>query len=80
MPEPEPVVVRTATEYAEALGPHEGHDTYRADLPSQRQMGKGCRTDGAVVRISIADFKATGDLEAFTKALEPFLEKKEKKK
>ena len=76
MAEPEPLVVHTAAEYAQALGPHEGHETYRADLPSLRQMGKGCRTDGVIVRISIADFKATGDLEAFTKALEPFLQKK----
>jgi hypothetical protein len=76
MAEPEPLIVHTATEYAQALGPHEGHETYRADMPSLRQMGKGCRTDGTIIRISIADFKATGDLEAFTKALEPFLEKK----
>ena len=69
-----PVLVHTVQEYAAAVGPHEGegHETYRADDIPRRLLGRGCRTHGVEVQIQIAEFKATGDLEAFQSALEAF--------
>ena len=60
-------VVRTVTEYAAAVGPHAKHETYRADRPFERLMGKGCRTCDEEVLIAIADFKETGNLELWEK-------------
>ncbi|MHB8416564.1 MAG: hypothetical protein ACYDCL_00710 [Myxococcales bacterium] len=66
------MTVHTAKEYAEQVGPHLGHETYRADDIPARLLGIGCRTHGLVVQIPIAEFKATGDLETYQAALEPF--------
>ena len=68
----EPVVVHTVQEYAAAIGPHHGHATYRADDIPGRLLGLGCTTHGTEFQISISNFKATGDLEAFTAAMEPY--------
>lgn len=68
---PSTVVVRTAREYALALVPHLEHEGYRCDRPWQRLMGKGCRTCGTEVLVAIADFRASGDLEAFEAELRP---------
>jgi hypothetical protein len=72
-------IVKTAKDYALALGPHLSHDTYRCDKPHDRLMGKGCRTHGVEVYISIADFRANGDLEVYEKELKPFEEEAKKK-
>jgi len=72
---PSRVTVTTAQEYAQALVPHLGHEGYRCDRPWERLMGKGCRTCGVEVVISIADFCAHGDLEAFEKEMKPHVKK-----
>lgn len=77
-PSPDPTaVVRTAREYARALAPHVDHDGYRCDRPWQRLMGKGCRTCRVEVLVAIADFRATGDLEAFEDELKAHARKGE---
>lgn len=65
-------IVKTSKEYAAAIGPHLAHDVYRCDKPHDRLMGKGCRTHDEETYISIADFRANGDLEAYEKELKPF--------
>ncbi|MBI3071067.1 MAG: hypothetical protein HYY84_02965 [Deltaproteobacteria bacterium] len=68
------VECQSIDDYAEALGPHFTHETYRADDIAARAMGKGCRTCGVEVTISIEAFKETGDLPRFrelTKGLAP---------
>jgi hypothetical protein len=75
---PTTLVTKTAQEFAQALGPHLEHDWYRCDKPHDRLMGKGCRTCSIEHFISIADFRSTGDLEAYEKELKPF--KKDPKK
>ena len=65
-------IVKTAKDFALAIGPHLDHDTYRCDKPFDRLMGKGCRTHSLEVYISIADFRANGDLEVYEKELKPF--------
>lgn len=72
------VVVGTALEYAQALIPHLDHPGYRCDRPSERLMGKGCRTCGVEALITIADFRRTGDLPVFEAALKPHLKKGKK--
>jgi len=72
------VIVSTAQEYAHALIPHLEHEGYRCDKPYDRLMGKGCRTCGVEAFISIADFCATGDLEAFEKEMKPHAKKGKK--
>jgi len=72
------VTVSTAQEYAQALIPHLEHEGYRCDQPWERIMGKGCRTCGVEVRISIADFRRNGDLEAFEKEVKPHAKKGKK--
>lgn len=75
-----PILVHTVQDYAVAIGPHQGHRTRRADDILGRNLGQGCEDCGIEVQIPIADFKATGDLEAFTAALEPFQKSPEEKK
>jgi hypothetical protein len=65
----------TAAEYAGALVPHLEHESYRADDPAARLLGKGCRTCGVEVVIPIALFRSTGDLEAFERELKPYAKK-----
>ena len=73
-------IVKTARDYALALGPHLAHEWYRCDKPHDRMMGKGCRTCGIEAYISISDFRENGDLEVYEKELKPFQPEKEKKK
>ncbi|MBI3183092.1 MAG: hypothetical protein HYZ28_13220 [Myxococcales bacterium] len=71
--------LKTAADFAKALGPHLEHEWYRCDKPDERLMGKGCRTCAVEHYISIADFRETGDLEAYEKDLKPFKPAKKKK-
>jgi hypothetical protein len=73
-------IFKTAKDFAQALGPHLGHDWYRCDKPHDRLMGKGCRTCSIEHYISIADFRANGDLEVYEKEIKAFQPKKDKKK
>jgi hypothetical protein len=75
---PTSVIVKTAQEYAQALGPHMQHEVYRCDKPHDRLMGKGCRTCGVEHFISIADFRENGDLAIYEKEIKPFTPKKAK--
>jgi hypothetical protein len=75
-----PTIVHNVKDYAAGVGPHLAHDTYRADDIAGRLLGIGCKTDGAVFQISIAEFKASGDLEVYQAALEPFKKPEEPKK
>ncbi len=72
------LTVKTAQEYAQALIPHLDHDVYRCDKPFNEVMGKGCRTCGVEAFISIADFRASGDLEVFEKEMKPHVKKGKK--
>lgn len=73
-------LLKTAADFARALGPHLGHTWYRCDKPHDRLIGKGCRTCDVEHYISIAHFRETGDLEVYEKELKPFKPEKEKKK
>ena len=77
---PTTTIVKTAKDFAKALGPHLQHEWYRCDKPHDRLMGKGCRTCGVESYISIADFRENGDLEAYEKELKAFIPEKGKKK
>jgi hypothetical protein len=72
-------IVHTVQEYAAGVGPHLGHESYRADDIAKRLLGVGCKTHDVVVQIPIAEFKATGDLEAYQAAIETFKKPEEKK-
>jgi hypothetical protein len=72
---PRTVTKKTAAEYAAAVGPHLEHEWYRCDKPQERLLGKGCRTCDVEAYIAIADFIASGDLDAYEKALTPHLAK-----
>ncbi len=73
-------IVKTVSEFAAAVGPHAKHDTYRADRPFDRLMGKGCRTCDSEVFIAIADFKDSGNLELWEKEWAKYDPEQEKKK
>jgi hypothetical protein len=75
---PDRLIASTAREYAQALIPHLAHETYRCDRPRDGVMGKGCRTCGVEALVSIARFRASGDLEAFEAELKPHVKKGKK--
>jgi hypothetical protein len=68
-------MVSTAEEYAKSLVPHLEHESYRCDEPRAGLMGKGCRACGVEVLISIADFRSSGNLEAFEREMKPHQKK-----
>jgi hypothetical protein len=71
-------MLKTAKDFAQAIGPHLQHEVYRCDKPHDRLIGKGCRTCGLEHFIAIADFRANGDYEVFDKEMKAF--KPDKKK
>jgi hypothetical protein len=74
------IVVKTAREYARSLVPHLEHESYRADRPFERVMGKGCRVCDVEVLVSLRDFVASGDLPAYEEEIKPHLPKEKKGK
>jgi hypothetical protein len=64
------LVARSAREYARALLAHQGHPSYRCDVPREGLMGRGCGACAVETVIAIGDFRATGDLQAFAEELE----------
>ncbi len=60
---------RTVAEYVDAIGPHDQHRTYRCDEPAAHLLGRGCSEHGVEVVISIAAFKATGDLPEYERLM-----------
>ncbi len=75
-----PERVTTVEQYVEKVGPHLMHETYRVDDLPGRLLGLGCKTCGGEWRISIKDFKATGDIAVYEPAAKKFLPEEEKKK
>ncbi len=75
---PRRVRVASAQAYAQELVPHLEHESYRCDEPWDGIMGKGCRACGLEVVVSIVDFCASGNLEAFEKEMKPHVKKGKK--
>lgn len=59
-------------QYVKTIGPHHQHPTERADQPFQRLMGRRCKQCDIEARISIADFRNTGDVPVYEKLMEEF--------
>ena len=66
--------VHSVEQYVQEIGPlmQKGLETYRADLPEEGLLGLGFDGADTEVLISIAEFKATGDLVKYGELIEPF--------
>jgi hypothetical protein len=66
--------VHSVEQYVQEIGPllQKGLEMYRADLPEEGLLGVGFNGADTEVLISIAEFKATGDLVKYGELIEPF--------
>jgi hypothetical protein len=66
--------VHSVEQYVQEIGPlmQQGLDTYRADQPEEGLLGLGFNGAETEVLISIAEFKATGDLVKYGELIEPY--------
>lgn len=66
--------VHSVEQYVQEIGPllQQGTKTYRADVPEELLLGLGFEGADTEVLISIAEFKATGDLIKYGALIEPF--------
>ena len=66
--------VHSVEQYVQEIGPlmQKGLEMYRADLPEEGLLGLGFSGADTEVLISIAEFKATGDLVKYGELIEPF--------
>jgi len=66
--------VHSVEQYVQEIGPlmQKGLEMYRADLPEEGLLGLGFNGADTEVLISIAEFKATGDLVKYGELIEPF--------
>jgi hypothetical protein len=66
--------VHSVEQYVQEIGPllQKGLEMYRADLPEEGLLGVGFEGADTEVLISIAEFKATGDLVKYGELIEPF--------
>ena len=66
--------VHSVEQYVQEIGPllQQGTKTYRADVPEEQLLGLGFEGADTEVLISIAEFKATGDLIKYGELIEPF--------
>ena len=66
--------VHSVEQYVQEIGPlmQKGLETYRADVPEEGLLGLGFAGQDTEVLISIAEFKATGDLVKYGELIEPF--------
>ena len=66
--------VHSVEQYVQEIGPlmQKGLEMYRADLPEEGLLGLGFDGADTEVLISIAEFKATGDLVKYGELIEPF--------
>jgi hypothetical protein len=66
--------VHTVTQYVQEIGPlmQKGLDMYRADQPEEGLLGVGFAGEDTEVLISIAEFKATGDLIKYGELIDPY--------
>jgi hypothetical protein len=66
--------VHSVEQYVQEIGPlmQKGLEMYRADLPEEGLLGVGFNGADTEVLISIAEFKATGDLVKYGELIDPF--------
>ena len=66
--------VHSVEQYVQEIGPlmQQGLEMYRADMPEEGLLGLGFNGAETEVLISIAEFKATGDLVKYGELIEPF--------
>ncbi|MGZ6143180.1 MAG: hypothetical protein ACXWLM_07565 [Myxococcales bacterium] len=66
--------VHSVAQYVQEIGPlmQKGLETYRADVPEEGLLGLGFNGADTEVLISIAEFKATGDLVKYGELIEPY--------
>ena len=66
--------VHSVEQYVQEIGPlmQKGLDMYRADAPEDGLLGVGFNGAETEVLISIAEFKATGDLVKYGELIEPY--------
>jgi hypothetical protein len=66
--------VHSVEQYVQEIGPlmQKGLEKYRADAPEEGLLGVGFTGADTEVLISIAEFKATGDLIRYGELIEPF--------
>jgi hypothetical protein len=66
--------VHSVEQYVQEIGPlmQKGLETYRADIPEEGLLGLGFTGADTEVLISIAEFKATGDLVKYGELIEPY--------
>jgi hypothetical protein len=66
--------VHTVEQYVQEIGPlmQKGLAMYRADQPEEGLLGVGFNGEDTEVLISIAEFKATGDLIKYGELIEPY--------
>ena len=66
--------VHSVEQYVQEIGPlmQKGLAMYRADLPEEGLLGLGFEGSDTEVLISIAEFKATGDLIKYGELIEPY--------
>ena len=66
--------VHSVEQYAEEVGPFlkQGLESHRADLPEEGLLGIGFAAADIEVLISIAEFKASGDLVKYGELIDPY--------
>ncbi len=66
--------VHSVEQYVQEVGPlmQKGLEMYRADVPEEGLLGVGFTGADTEVLISIAEFKATGDLVKYGELIDPF--------
>ena len=66
--------VHSVEQYVQEVGPllQKGLAMYRADRPEEGLMGVGFAGEDTEVLISIAEFKATGDLVKYGELIDPY--------
>jgi hypothetical protein len=66
--------VHSVEQYVQEIGPlvQKGLEMYRADVPEEGLLGVGFPEADTEVLISIAEFKATGDLVKYGELIDPY--------
>jgi hypothetical protein len=66
--------VHSVEQYVQEIGPliQKGLEMYRADVPEEGLLGVGFAEAQTEVLISIAEFKATGDLVKYGELVDPY--------
>jgi len=66
--------VHSVEQYVQEVGPlmQKGLPMYRADVPEEGLLGVGFADADTEVLISIAEFKATGDLVKYGELIDPY--------